>query len=200
MTTRDAVPDHAKLYFAGILAPQARSADGLQAVLSEYFDVPIRIEQYVGHWMALPPSERSRIGPASTSARLGHNAVAGARVWDRQHKFRIWIGPLDYAQYRSFLPGGDNITRLVDWVRFYLHGELDWDVRLVLKRAQAQPARLGSARAGESFNRLGWTTWVLPASDTGGPRARRDDLGDVIFDADRWIRGAARRAQAGERG
>lgn len=181
---RDVLPDHAKLYFAGLLARQARNAEGLSAILSNYFGVPVRVEQYVGHWMALEPSERSRIGRSSTSAQLGANAVLGARVWDRQHKFRLWIGPLDRATYDRFLPRGDWLPKLVAWVRQYLHGELEWDVRLQLERAQAKPARIGRR---EPFGRLGWTTWLLPTNGVGGPRSQRAALGDLTLNAERLM-------------
>ena len=89
---RDSVPDMAKLYHVGALMPQPRSADGLRAVLERFFGVSVSIEQFVGHWMPLGVNERTLLG--RTGAVLGRGAVAGARVWDRQHKFRIRIHEL----------------------------------------------------------------------------------------------------------
>ena len=149
---RDHVPDHVKLFFAAALVRPVRNAEGLAAVLAGYFHVPASVEQFVGHWLDLPVSERTRLG--SASAMLGGGAVLGARVWDRQHKFRIQLGPLTLQQYESLLPGGTWFRHLVDWVRQYCRFELEWDVRLVLKRTQVPRMRLGS------FVRLGWTTWL----------------------------------------
>ncbi len=67
-------------------------------------------------------------------------------MWDHQSKFRIHLGPLTLEQYEDFLPvtrvgkdgaraTGTRLRKLVDWVRLYLCLELDWDVRLHLKRA-----------------------------------------------------------------
>jgi type VI secretion system protein ImpH len=162
---RDAVPDHAKLFYAGLLARHVRNSDGLAALLSGFFRIPVRLEQFVGHWLTLPVHDRTRLGGRAGS--LGGGAMLGSRIWDRQHKFRIWIGPLDLAQYESFLPGGGAIAKIVAWVRQYLNFELDWDLRLVLTRGQVPQTRLGE------YGRLGWTTWL-------GKRAPRtadvDDL------------------------
>src|SRR5262245_57702797 len=74
---RDAAPDAAKLHFAGLLARQVRNADGLAAILSGYLRREVRVEQFVGAWLALPESERSRAGGGLRGAALGRNAVLG---------------------------------------------------------------------------------------------------------------------------
>src|SRR5262245_46212450 len=51
---RDAMPDLAKHYFAGRLACHTRHAEGLQAMLSEFFRLPIRLVEFVGRWLPLP--------------------------------------------------------------------------------------------------------------------------------------------------
>jgi type VI secretion system protein ImpH len=162
---RDAAPDHIKLHFAGRLARQVRNAEGLEALLSGYLQQPVRIETFVGHWMSLPLSERTRMERGgSVSSQLGSGAVLGGRVFDRQHKFRIHIGPLSLAQYEAFLPDGPAMAGLTALVRQYFCGELDWDVRLHLKRAEVPTARPGA------YGRLGWTSWV-------GKNRRREAAG-----------------------
>ena len=154
LRNRDEVCDFAKLFFAGQLARQVRNREGLAAMLGAYFRVPLKIEEFVGHWMRLPEPERTRLGFQQASAVLGLGAVAGARVWDRQHKFRIRLGPLTLSQYESFLPGGSALPKLAAWVRLYLAMELEWDVRLVLRRDQVPKTTL------KQYGRLGWTTWL----------------------------------------
>jgi type VI secretion system protein ImpH len=169
---RDAVPDEAKLFHAGTLARHVRHAEGLRAILAHYFGVPVRIEEFVGHWMPLGPRERTAL--AQGDAVLGAGAVLGRRVWDAQHKFRVHVGPLTLAQYESFLPGGQPFGRLVDWVRLYLGVELAWDVRLRLSCAEVPRLRLG--RQG----RLGWTTWL-------GTRPSPSDAGDLCLNAESFV-------------
>lgn len=153
---RDALPDHAKLFFAGLFARQVRNADGLEGVVRGYFRLPGRVEQFVGHWLKLPEDQRTRLQREPTpGAQLGVGAVLGRRVWDRQHRFRIHLGPLSVNDYLRFLPDGDALERLVAIVRQYIGFELDWDLRLTLRPEEVPRARLGRGHA-----RLGWTSWL----------------------------------------
>lgn len=161
LRNRDAVPDFAKLHFAGLLAGPTRPAAGLKLVLSRFFELPVEIEQWVGHWMTLPAGAVSRLGALDGSSALGVSTLLGARVWDCQHKFRIVIGPLGIADYERFLPGGDSLRRLVGWVRNYVRDGLDWDVNLQLKQAEVPRLKLGR------HTRLGYTSWVLSGAAAG---------------------------------
>jgi len=167
------VSDFAKLFFSGHLVRQVRNREGLAATLAAYFRVPVRIEEFVGHWLSLPDSERTRLGDAS--AALGAGAVLGGRVWDRQHKIRVHLGPLSLQQYESFLPGGIAIGRLLVWLRQYLCFELQWDARLLLAADQVPKTQLG--RTGH----LGWTTWL-------GKRRSAQPAADLCLDPERLLR------------
>lgn len=157
LRNRDAIGDFAKLHFAGLLANKARPAAGLVTILRAYFKLPVQVEQFVGHWMRMPEEVQSRIGRAGfvgETNRLGSSLMLGGSVWDCQHKFRIVIGPLDYADYQRFMPGGESMERLIAWVKNYVGLTLDWDVRLVLNKEQRPPLRLGGS------TRVGWSTWL----------------------------------------
>lgn len=152
---RDAAPDHAKLHFAGLLSRGVRNADGLASLVAGYLRLPVRLESFVGHWMRLPASERTRLDAGGNpGSRLGVGAVLGRQVWDRQHKFRLHVGPLTLSSYESLLPGGPGLDALRALVRQYLGMELDWDLRLALEAPEVPRTRLGG------FARLGWTTWL----------------------------------------
>jgi type VI secretion system protein ImpH len=138
-------------------------------ILQHFFRVPVKIEEFVGHWMFLSVRDRSFL--AGAGASLGSGAVLGDSVWDRQHKFRIHLGPLTLAQYESFLPGGSTLGKLVDWVRMYFCFELDWDVRLLLKAEEVPMVALGKGQ------RLGFTTWL-------GARESDESAGDLCLDAE----------------
>lgn len=167
MRGRDAVHDAAKLSFAGLLGRGVRNADGLVSILREYLSVPVAIQQWVAHWMALPQALCTRLGDEEV-CRLGVTAVAGARVWDLQSRFRVVVGPLSYADYERFLPSGESYRKLTDWVRNYVGFELKWDSRLVLKADQVPPLLLG-------YNgRLGWTSWL-------GTRLNEEPADDLVL-------------------
>jgi type VI secretion system protein ImpH len=175
MRERDAVPDAAKLHFAGRLACQSRSADGLRAILCQFLALPVQIEQFVGGWLALSPEIRSRLGGPGLGGALGVSVVLGAQVWDTQHKFRIVIGPLDFADYRRLLPGGDSLKRVVAWVRNYLGDSLAWDLRLILRHDAVPPLMLGAGAGAQ----LGWTSWC--AAPDAAARSRPADRADLIL-------------------
>ena len=193
---RDALPDLAKFFHVGALIRQVRNTEGLAHILQHFFRVPVQIEEFVGHWLLLGTGERTFLSPEG--AALGSGAVLGRRVWDRQHKFRIRLGPLTLDQYESFLPalpklrsseggpaspkprggeggpGGVSLRKLVDWVRMYLCFELDWDVRLLLKQNEVPSLTLGGGQ------RLGWTSWL--------DRRRTDSCADdLCLDAEAFV-------------
>ena len=151
---RDTVPDFAKLHYAGRLAPHAGSAAGLEAILSDFFQVPVRVQQFVGHWMRLPDDGLFRLRSGALAGALGDTTVLGKQVWNAQHKFRLVIGPLDMAQARQLLPGGGGMRRLADWVRQYAGLTQEWDVRLIIEKQSLPGLRLGRTA------QLGWTSWL----------------------------------------
>lgn len=178
---RDALPDLGKLFHAGTLLRHVRNAEGMTSILQQFFRVPVQVEEFVGHWLRLEARERTSLGRSGSSgsslgATLGSGAVLGRRVWDRQHKFRVHAGPLTLAEYESFLPGGVPLRMLVDWIRQYLCFELEWDVRLILKKNEVPPLKLGSGAGG----RLGWTTWL-------GRRRAQTDAGDLCLNAEAFV-------------
>lgn len=165
---RDAAPDAAKLYAAGLLSREARNAEGLAALLSLQLGRPVRVECFAGSWMALDAGERSRLGAGATrlagrmanASRLGQGAVLGATVWDRQHHIGLHVGPLDARGFAELLPDGGRLPELVALLRFYGGDEWGCQLTLHLDEQAAAPVRLG--RQG----RLGWSSWL------GRPRQR----------------------------
>lgn len=163
---RDAMPDRAKLLFAGHLSCQTRHADGLRAILQEFFGVSARILEFMGEWMDIAPHEQTRLGRHEQAGHLGWSTVLGARVFGCQHKIRLVLGPLHLSVYREMLPGQTGLVELTAVVRNYSGAELAWDVNLVLRHEEIPPLRL------DGEGQLGWTTWL--GKKPGG--ADGDDL------------------------
>ena len=151
---RDSIPDGARLAAVGILGRSVHGAEGLERILNDFFRVPVRVHQWQPHWMRLPEDAHSRIGLRNAPVGLGQNAVIGAKVWDCQTRFRIEIGPLTLEQYKRFLPGGESMRRLRDWVLNYVGYELSCEMHLVLEKEEVPLVKLGAAGA------LGWTSWL----------------------------------------
>jgi type VI secretion system protein ImpH len=154
MRQRDQAPDLAKLHYAGRLSCQTRNPEGLASLLSDFFGVPVALEEFVGQWQDLEEPRRLRLGHSRATGVLGATSIVGARIWDRNQKFRLRLGPMDFESYSRFLPVGRSLSRLAAWVRNYIGDELDFDVRLVLAQASVPQTRLGQQ------GRLGWSTWI----------------------------------------
>ena len=176
---RGAVFDDARLHFSGWLARRVHCGEGAEAVIGAYFDAPAQLEHWVGHWLPIAVDERTHLGGRPTSLarfgadaamRLGGGAVLGQRVWDRQHRVRLRLGPLRLARYRQFLPNGSALPALGEWMRQLLGDELQWDAELVLQKDEVPPTRLGHGVG--NAPRLGWVSWL-------GERPRTRDAADV---------------------
>ncbi|MEJ0035907.1 MAG: type VI secretion system baseplate subunit TssG [Gammaproteobacteria bacterium] len=139
----DAVPDFAKLNRAGRFAAQARSADGLEAVLADYFGIPVEVRPFSGAWLDIPADLHSRLG----EQQLGMSTTLGASTWQCQHKFEIVLGPLQRDSFSDFLPGARGLTELHALVRLYTNDEWAWQVRLLMRDADLPGMRLGGAGA-----------------------------------------------------
>ena len=171
---RDSIPDTAKLFQAGLLGSRSRHPEGLAKIVSQYFGVPVRIQSHVPHWLQVVTEDRSRLGHARNrmrprGAQLGASATAGAKVFDRQHKFRIVLGPLTLAQYQAFIPGASAWRRLRDWVHLYVGLDLAWDVELSLRHQETPSPRLGR------HLRLGLTSWIGQGGKHEGRRREPRD-------------------------
>ena len=143
--------------YAGLLAAQPRSAQALEQVIADYFEVPAAIEQFVGGWYPLRRVDQCEVGDESRmSSQLGLGALAGDEVWDSQAGVRVTLGPLDLETYRSFLPGEPACDALAALLRFFSHGEHEFEVRLVLEQDEVPGLTLGA----DDDERLGWTTWL----------------------------------------
>lgn len=165
---RDCMEDSAKFHFSGLLSSHTRHAEGLRAIVSSYFKVPVEIDQFIGEWLKIPEHQKHRLGESPNTGNLGQSVILGHRVWSRQHKFRIILGPLDLKEYLAFLPLGRYLKHLVAVVRNYVGDDLFWDVNLVLKKSEVPPLRLDGNCA------LGWTAWL-------GKRASETDANDLML-------------------
>jgi type VI secretion system protein ImpH len=159
---RQAVPDDALLHFTGLLGMQTRSAAALEAILSDYFQVPVEVEQFSGAWYRLDPSTQTCMeDDDNDSQQLGGGAVVGDEIWDQRSRVRVKLGPLTLAQYRDFLPEGTAFEPLRALTKFFCNDEFDFEVQLMLAREEAPRCEVGFE--GDAAPRLGWVTWLKSA-------------------------------------
>jgi type VI secretion system protein ImpH len=153
------VLDDSLLYYSGLLAQKPRSATALRDLLSDYFDVPIEVEQFAGGWYPLDrPTQTQLQGGLGESEQLGFGAVVGDEVWDQTARVRIRIGPLSLEQYQDFLPHGSAFAPLRALTNFFSNGEFDFEIKLILDHGEVPPCVLGDER--ENAPQLGWHTYI----------------------------------------
>jgi len=159
MRERSRIPDVAYLNYVGLLARHVRSAASLEQVLSDYFEVPVRVEQFTGTWRRLAAENQTCfLGLGGANEQLGVGTVAGDEVWDQHGRFSVHIGPMELEKYLRFLPGQEAYHELVSWIRMYTNGFYEAEVHLVLAREDAPSCVLGSRD--KTQPRLGLVSWL----------------------------------------
>jgi type VI secretion system protein ImpH len=173
---RLAFDDEALLFYAGHFAHYPRSALSLERLLADYFELPVAIRQFHGQWLYLSEDSQSSLPcsrwPEGLNTQMGSSLLIGERVWDVEGKFRLRVGPLDYAGFRRLMPSGDVLQPLAQMVRTYAGPQFAFDVQVVLKAAEVPCCRLGGE--GTDPSRLGWNTWALSAEVD-------HDVSDAVF-------------------
>ena len=164
-----AVLDESIGYFAASIRHRPASSVQLARVLSEYFGQPVVAEQFVGCWYDVPPSQQTILG--SDNAVLGGGAIAGARVWQRDLRLRLVVGPLDRPGFNNFLPGGQAARALKSMLSMFTGVCLEYEVELVLLAAGVHNVRL----AGDE-GRLGWDAYLVEGLQTQDRRDVRYEL------------------------
>ncbi len=166
------IDDLALFYYSGILSQRPKNAVNLRTLLSDYFELPVEIQQFRGQWLQIDPVHQTCLG---SHGILGINSVAGSRVWDVQSRFRVRVGPLTYRQFEDALPDREPISQrkmfflLMQLTRQYAGPELDFDVQLVLAAREVPQCQLQERGFGA---RLGWNTWLIsetPKRDADEP-------------------------------
>jgi type VI secretion system protein ImpH len=158
------IGDEELLPYAGLLWQRPRSMAGLERILAHAFSVPIRSRQMIGLWRRIERDDWTRLGAhpngrqTFTQSRgqnntLGHTMVLGTRTWDSQGRFGIIVGPLNLAQFQSFLPGRASHKKLTALVRFYAGDLHDCSIHLSIAPTEIPTTRLNKSR-------LGWTSWL----------------------------------------
>jgi type VI secretion system protein ImpH len=150
----DSMHHVSKLGFAGHLGSLPRHVSGLVSIIKGYFNVPIQVREFIAHWMRIPKGDRVRLGGDSMNGHLGQDTIIGERVWQRQDKFQVRLGPLSLEKYESFLPTGKSFDALVSAVRNYVGIEYLWEVNLILEKEEKPVTCLGKSGV------LGWTSWL----------------------------------------
>jgi type VI secretion system protein ImpH len=150
------IPDEGLLLYAGLIAQRPHSATAIELIVADYFGVAASLQQFSGQWLDIDEGSLTRVG--SANSELGVNAIVGSRFWDRQSRFRVRLGPLQFGQFRAFLPTGSAYEPVANLVRWLAGMEFDFDIQLVLRAVEVPSCQLTTR--GPEMPMLGWTTWL----------------------------------------
>ena len=163
------IPDQFLIHYAGLLTQKPIPAINIAALVRGFFAVEACVESFVGQWMTLPPNEQSALD--GRPCLLGQNTFVGERLWDRQNKIRLKLGPLSHDQFAGFLPGQPGLLALRELVQFCVGLSIDCDVTLILERGEIPAPVLGTALEGP---RLGYSAWL-------NSKPAQEDASDASF-------------------
>ncbi len=144
---RAALPTAVLLRLAPLLAQRSRSERALRLALGcalEEWLAPagatVRIEQLTGGYAPIEVDQQSQLGRSNHA--LGKSLFLGRRVYDRQGRFTVRIGPLDRDCYGEFRSGGEPLRRIRAVVSLVCREPLDYDLELELAAEAAERFRL----------------------------------------------------------
>jgi len=150
------LPAESLAFFGGLLSRGVPSVAAIEAAASFFCGAAVRVESFVEQVLTIAPEDRTRLGAANS--RLGLDTVCGSQVVDCQNRFRIRLGPLEFGEYRRFLPTGDLLKLISHLVRTMVGIEFEFDIAVELKKEAVPECRLGADMRNAPL--LGWTTWV----------------------------------------
>lgn len=144
------------LRYTGLFTQSPRSAMGLELLLRDALkEENLQIIACMKRKAAIPEDQRCRLGRGA--CRLGNDFYLGRQMEDRMGKFRIRIGPIQWATFQSFLPDTNRFEKLALLTNAYLDQPLEWELKVILAPEESRPAQLGVTGS----SRLGWSTWLF---------------------------------------
>ena len=146
--------------WASTFSRSSRTTAGLEQMLAAFLGLDVHVVPFVGRWVEIPGSERSRLptraDPRGTNATLGSGALLGRRYWDVASRIRVEIGPMSRERFLELRPDGPLFADLRALLAEYCDGRLDFDVALTLEQGANLDTQL--SRSGAVEPRLGWNT------------------------------------------
>ncbi len=134
-------------YYAMQIRARTSSAPLMTGMYTEYFGVPVMVEQLVGEWKELPLADQAKLG--FTNVDLDAGVMLGSRTYRCDGRARLRIGPLRPDQYERFLPGHASARQLCAMLELHCGVGMTWEVHLIQRAQDMRGAHLdANARLG----------------------------------------------------
>lgn len=161
------LPLEALLYYAGLFSGGRRSAAALEMLLGEYFQIPVRVEQFRGQWWPLSVDDQVRL-PYEFEVEgknncLGVDTVIGEEAFSVDAGVQIILGPLARQQFADISPGTERINMLKQLARLFAGPTFALSLCYEVEREAVPPARLGDDPPASLA--LGWGACLVEEQD-----------------------------------
>jgi type VI secretion system protein ImpH len=167
------IADEVLASYAAQFRSRAVPGSVIAGVLAEYFAVPVELEQLVGTWEQLPTAHQAQVGIANDELAAG--VLLGERIYRRDARARLRIGPLHKDEFNDFLPQADAALALKQILAKFCGAGVAFEIRLILKKDHVVGARL-VGNEGFAEARLGLDAFLL-----GGPvSGDREDVSYLL--------------------
>ncbi|MRW94359.1 type VI secretion system baseplate subunit TssG [Duganella sp. FT80W] len=134
-------------FYAMQIRSRTVSAPQLAGMYSEYFGVPVEVQQLVGEWSEMPAEDQAQLGKANVD--LDGGIMLGARTYNCDQRARLRIGPLDKDRYQRFLPGHTSALHLQAMLELHCGVGMTWEIHLVQRAQDMRGVSLnGTSRLG----------------------------------------------------
>ncbi|MDQ2822503.1 MAG: type VI secretion system baseplate subunit TssG [Pseudomonadota bacterium] len=163
--------DAVRAHYAALLRHRPVSGDMIEAMLVEYFALPIRLEPFVAGHDRLRQHELCLLGVQC--ATLSEGAVLGERVHEVDTRACLHIGPLALADFNNFLPGAAGAVELTQLLALFATPTVRFQLHLILRAADVKPVSFSWFDG----NRLGYDSSLI-----GSPALA--DCGEFICNLD----------------
>ena len=166
LRNRHTLKDETLLFFSGIYNAQTRNPSNLEQIIGYYFDVPAKVEGFIGQWEPLIDDVRTKLpdrsNPKGQNVCLGRSTMLGKKGWYAQGKSRINLGPLNQKQFETFHPGSTAVKSINELARLYFEPEEKFELNLVVSKSKiANRVQLKKA----SPPALAWNAWLATQND-----------------------------------
>ena len=110
---RQDIADDSLIYYSGLLSLNTRSAAALEQILTDYFEVPVEVEQFVGAWYPLDAENQCHIGDETECERpVGFGRGGGRRDLGSAVQSPHPSGPAGISAVPGFSAGGERVARV----------------------------------------------------------------------------------------
>lgn len=136
------------------LSCRARSKDGLVCMLQNFFNLPIKVNDFKEKVQTIPKDLRLKLSD-SNNAILGVSTQLGAHYYSRTKSISIEIGPMSFTDSFEFMPKRKMFLQLCELVNLYIKKILEIDLVIKIKANTIEKTKLnGFFALGQSVHLL----------------------------------------------